>query len=132
MTNAALDALAKGRRDALDAGGVGEDVIERISQRIAVFADMKPEEDEEWESWYHAAFDMLSAEVAALADSETKANPVVDSGGWGGERQAVLALLRGDIECVQWPRGDADLQDMLDAVAHAIEPGDHRAGQSGE
>lgn len=39
---------------------------ERVQQRISVYRDMRPEDDESWESWYFAAFDLLSAEVTAL------------------------------------------------------------------
>ncbi|MER8560120.1 hypothetical protein [Mesorhizobium sp. M0578] len=36
-----------------------------ILSRIAVFRDMEPEEDETWESWYFAAFDMLRGEISS-------------------------------------------------------------------
>jgi hypothetical protein len=65
-----------------------EGLTERIQQRISVFREMTPEDDEPWHSWYLAAFDMLSAEVAAL--SAGTATP-------GGEtaRYQVTAIMKG-------------------------------------
>lgn len=47
----------------------GGAVKQRVLERISVFASCRPETDESWESWYHAAFDMLASEVAALSPS---------------------------------------------------------------
>jgi hypothetical protein len=43
-----------------------EALVERIQQRVSVFREQAPEEDETWESWYLAAFDMLSAEITTI------------------------------------------------------------------
>lgn len=53
---------------------------ERVLQRIGVFAGKRPEEDESWESWYPAAFDMLFAEVTALAPAEQPTHRHLNSG----------------------------------------------------
>lgn len=37
-----------------------------ILSRISVWRDYEPEEDETWESWYFAAFDLLRAEVVEM------------------------------------------------------------------
>lgn len=37
--------------------------------RFYVFKDTAPEEDESWESWYHAALDMLQEEVREILRS---------------------------------------------------------------
>jgi len=50
----------------LKQGATPEQALERIAQRIAVWRDADPDEDESWESFYSAAFDMLSAEVDGI------------------------------------------------------------------
>lgn len=42
--------------------------LQRIRERISVFASTEPEEDEDWQSWYLAAFDLLGAEVDKIAE----------------------------------------------------------------
>lgn len=47
---------AEGMREVLAwSAGIKDD----LRDRVAVFRDMEPEEDETWESWYYASFDML-------------------------------------------------------------------------
>jgi chromosome segregation ATPase len=45
-------------------------VITRISERVPVYRETAPEGDETWESWYFAAFDLLSDEIARAALAE--------------------------------------------------------------
>jgi hypothetical protein len=50
---------------------VGGDRHQRILGILDDFAEMKPEEDEDWESWYHASFDLARQKIrAALASTE--------------------------------------------------------------
>lgn len=54
-----------------------EDLRSYLLSRISVFRDMEPEEDEDWKSWYFAAFDLLRLEIAAIHDR--KAEPLFAS-----------------------------------------------------
>lgn len=56
----------------LKQGATPEQALERIAQRIAVWRDSDPDEDESWESYYSAAFDMLSAEVDDIISAVSK------------------------------------------------------------
>lgn len=49
------------------------DARESILSRIHVFSEMEPEEDEDWEDWYRAAFDMLASEVSSIFATLTAA-----------------------------------------------------------
>ena len=42
-----------------------------ILSRISVWRDYEPEEDETWESWYYAAFDLLRSEVVEMQKAST-------------------------------------------------------------
>lgn len=54
----------------------GSPLIECILQRISIYAAMQPEttpdENKSWESWYHAAFDLLTADVEAIAQANRR------------------------------------------------------------
>ena len=41
-------------------------LIEKVMGRFQIYQEMEPEEDEAWDSWYHAAFDMLRQEVREI------------------------------------------------------------------
>ena len=42
-----------------------------ILSRISVWRDYQPEEDETWESWYYAAFDLFRSEVVEMQKAST-------------------------------------------------------------
>lgn len=74
----ALDDAKKLARAALTAyeaakgGDVGvRDIIQHALGRLAIFREMLPEEDEPWESWYAAAFDMVSVEIDTILSALT-------------------------------------------------------------
>jgi hypothetical protein len=51
------------------------EALDDVLSRIAVFRDYQPEEDETWESWYFAAFDLLCAEVRKMRDAALATPP---------------------------------------------------------
>ena len=64
---AAILAMQAERRAQLEAHAAEQVRAERdeIRSRVYVFRDHSPEDDESWESWYYAAFDMLLDEINA-------------------------------------------------------------------
>lgn len=47
----------------------GGDSHQRILGILDDFAEMQPEEDEDWESWYHASFDLARQKIRAALSS---------------------------------------------------------------
>lgn len=86
--------LASEALAAADAASVPakDDLRDHVLSRIAVFRDTEPEEDESWESWYFAAFDLLHGEISRLPAATAVAVPgMVEGAGrtvaWLIERQ---------------------------------------------
>lgn len=85
----------------LKQGAAPEQALERIAQRIAVWQDADPDEDESWESFYSAAFDMLSAEVDAIISAV--AQPLAASrAAPGAEVEPVAGLRYRSLEYDDW------------------------------
>ncbi|MER8941307.1 hypothetical protein NKH82_17630 [Mesorhizobium sp. M0915] len=80
-----------------------------ILSRIAVFRDMEPEEDETWESWYFAAFDMLRGEISSWSITPPAPTSAVD----GGEAERIASLEAFQREVWGWlvDRGLVDPHD---------------------
>lgn len=92
--------------------------LKRIPERIAVFRDKEPEEDETWESWYFASFDLLKAEVeqisfAAVAEAEANQDLMADM------LAALKALKRARGNCGASPFEQAACDLMDEAIAKA-------------
>lgn len=94
--------------EAAKGGDVGvRDIIQHALGRLAIFREMLPEEDEPWESWYAAAFDMVSVEIDTILSALT--SPA------SGERDAVtqaaadvLAERKRQVEAEGWMPGHDD------------------------
>lgn len=78
----------------------GYSLVERLEQRISVYRDMTPEDGETWESWYFAAFDMLSGEISRLrapADTDAAQNELSEARRKAFEEAAAIAENIGDL-----------------------------------
>jgi len=64
---AAEDKRVEKSNESKSAVGDKVNIVARIKERLSVYASKEPEEDESWESWYHAAFDLLASDIDALA-----------------------------------------------------------------
>ena len=93
----------------LDAQPSRSETASRILSAIHDVAELTPEDDETWESWYAAAFDLLASRVGELlgarpdaqADEARAADPGEELQGWSVtvERNGVC-LLTIENECV--------------------------------
>ena len=58
-----------------------DDLAQRILGALDDFASMQPEEDEDWESWYSAAFDLARDKVSKLLPALAQ-QPLSSPAGW--------------------------------------------------
>jgi hypothetical protein len=102
----------------LKQGATPEQALERIAQRIAVWRDADPDEDESWESFYSAAFDMLSAEVDGIISAVAQplaASPPAPA----AEVEPVAWIPASQIDELRELAGGIDLEYWSTKVIHA-------------
>lgn len=95
----------------------GYSLVERLEQRISVYRDMTPEDGETWESWYFAAFDMLSGESSRLrapADTDAAQSELASLRRELEEARGALRQMRCPRPCNHQPE-DLDAGDCIDA-----------------
>lgn len=117
----ALTAAAQNTPPGTNLVGPSSQFLKDIIGDIQTFQDMGPEEDESWESWYEAAFDMLKKRVR-----ETFDNYRVDP-----QAASAAISVSQKIDAAYWYRRcqviEADLRMMREDICRSLEALDARA-----
>lgn len=84
-------------------GASADDGFERVLQRIAVWSDQEPDEGESWESFYGAAFDMLSSEVEGIRGDVSIAptTEAVSAGAAEPKKTMTLTLTDAEMDALE-------------------------------